>query len=119
MVVGALRRPSKIGVALVEGDGSAMTVKEGTMSDYHFISPEADPEAFRMVGALGEMLFAQAKKTFGVDSLLVIAQNSDFKIVMFPRDGGFAVWKTNLGIDEIIRELHQSGRNRRKSARSI
>jgi hypothetical protein len=119
MVVTALKQPQKIGVALVGEEGSAVTVKEGTMSDYHFISPEADPETFRMVGALGEMLFAQARKSFGVDSLLVIAQNADFKIVMFPRNDGFVVWKTNLTTDEIIRELDQSGGNRRKSTRSI
>jgi hypothetical protein len=114
MVVEASKPPSKVGATFVEDNGDVMTVKDGKTSDSHFISPETDPERFRIVGALGEMLFEEAKKSFRVDSLLVIAQNDDFKIVMFPRNGGFALWKTNIEIDEILHEFHRSKNDQRK-----
>nr|MDO8135508.1 hypothetical protein [Candidatus Njordarchaeum guaymaensis] len=108
MVVRTLKPPSKLGATFVEDNGDVMTVKGGKTSDSHFISPETDAERFRIVGALGEMLLEEARRSFRVDSLFVIAKNKDFRIVMFPRNGGFAVWKTNLQIDEILREFHRS-----------
>jgi hypothetical protein len=98
----SLKPSSKTGVTLVENNGEVATVKTGRISDSHFISPETDPERLRMLGALGEMLFEEAKKAFNVDSLLVVAQNADFRIAMFPKDGGIAVWKTNLEVHELL-----------------
>jgi len=113
MVENSLKPHSK-GATLAQDNGDVTIIKEGKMSDSHFISPEADPERFRIVGALGEMLFEQAKKSFRINSLIVIAQNDDFKIVMFPKNGGFTVWKTNLEIDEIVRVFRRSKDDRGK-----
>jgi len=114
MVVETSKPPSKVGATFVEDTGDVMTVKDGKTSDSHFISPETDPERFRIIGALGEMLFEEAKKSFRINSLIVIAQNDDFKIVMFPKNGGFTVWKTNLEIDEIVRVFRRSKDDRGK-----
>jgi hypothetical protein len=104
-----LKPPSKVGVTSIEIGGEVVSVEGGRLSDSHFISPEADPEGFRMIGALTEMLLGELKKTFAVDSLLVIAQNEDFKIIMFPRGDGIAVWKTNSEVPKILRSLERSG----------
>nr|MDO8098695.1 hypothetical protein [Candidatus Njordarchaeota archaeon] len=119
MVVVTSKRPTKIGATFLQDNGDVMIFQDGKTSDSHFISPETSPEKFRIVGALGEMLFEQAKKSFGVDSLIVIAQNDDFKIVMFPKNSGFAVWKTNIEIEQIVREFHRSKNDQGKCSRKI
>jgi len=88
-------------------NGEIVLIKEGNIEDFYAISPEMDSENLRMVGALGEMLFEQAKKSFRADSLLVVLRNEDYRIAMFPRGGGIAVWKTSLEEDEILQALRR------------
>jgi hypothetical protein len=95
-----------------EPDGDAIMFKNGETEDFHLISPEADSERMRMVGALGEMLHEQIKKTFGVNSLFIVAQNEDFKLVMFPKKDGFVVWKTNLDMLRIMAAVGTNKKNR-------
>ncbi|WXG47099.1 MAG: hypothetical protein WED05_10650 [Candidatus Atabeyarchaeum deiterrae] len=89
----------------LEIDGEAVTLRRGEIQDLHIISPDTDPEQMRMVGALGEMLLEQAKKTFRVNKLFVVASNSDFNLIMFPKKDGFVVWKTNLDIQKAVTAL--------------
>jgi hypothetical protein len=104
-------------VTPLAADGEAVVVRNGNIEDFHTISPETDAENLRMVGALGEMLFEKAKRSFRVNSLFVIAQNEDFRIVMFPRDGSIVVWKTNLEVQEILSSLEGTRSVRGKSIR--
>jgi hypothetical protein len=96
-------------------DREAVIIRNGNIEDFHAISPETDAENLRMVGALGEMLFEQARRSFRVSSLTVIAQNEDFRIVMFPRDDSIVVWKTNLEVREILSSLERTRSVRGKS----
>jgi hypothetical protein len=89
----------------IEVEGDSITLKLGEMEGLHLISPDADPDGMRVVGALGEMLFEQAKKTFGTKSMFVVAQSEDFNLIMFPKRNGFVVWKTNLSIKEALESL--------------
>jgi hypothetical protein len=118
-ILKVMKPHTRSGATLIENNGAVMTVKDGNVRDSHFISPETDPERLRIVGAVGEMLFEEAKKSFGIESLLVIAQNDDFRIAMFPENGGFAVWKTNLEIDEIVHEITRGRDDRRRMARDV
>ena len=86
----------------VETNGDILKLKDGEIEEFHFISPEADSERMRMVGALGEMLYEQIEKTFGLRKMLLVSQSEDFKLVMFPSEEGFTIWKTNLSLSRII-----------------
>jgi hypothetical protein len=95
-----------------ELDGDAIILRNGETGDFHLISPEADSERMRMVGALGEMLHEQVKKTFGVKSLFIVAQNEEFKLIMFPKKDGFVIWKTNLDTPKITAAVGTNKKNR-------
>jgi hypothetical protein len=97
---------------MVESCGDMLTLRDGKPVDFHLISPDADTERMRVVGAIGEMLYEQVKKTFRADCLLVVAQNEDFKLVMFPRGDGFAIWKTDLDLQEIMSTLSSNSKDR-------
>jgi hypothetical protein len=86
----------------LETNGDLLRLKNGEIEEFHIISPDADSEGMRMVGALGEMLYEQIKKTFGLRKLLVVSQSEDFKLVMFPGEEGFTIWKTNLDLSRIM-----------------
>jgi hypothetical protein len=86
----------------METSGDLLRLKNGEVEGFHLISPEADTERMRIVGALGEMLYEQIKKTFGLRKILLVSQGEDFKLVMFPSEEGFTIWKTNLDLPKII-----------------
>jgi len=100
----------------IETNGEVIMLRNGKTDDFHVISPDADSERMRMAGALGEMLYEQVKKAFGVNSLFIVAQNEDFKLVMFPRRDAFIVWKTNLDFSRIISAV---GSEKRESLRLV
>ncbi|WXG44541.1 MAG: hypothetical protein WED04_11000 [Promethearchaeati archaeon SRVP18_Atabeyarchaeia-1] len=102
MVENAMKSFALAGTHELDDNGDVVTLENGQIKDFHLISPEADPERMRVVGALAEMLCEQIKKTFGVDRLLVAAQNRDFKLIMFPSKDGFLVWKTNLDLQRVM-----------------
>jgi hypothetical protein len=111
MVANTSRSSSQTGNSSIVTEGDVLTVKGGDIEDFHLISPETDPDGMRVVGALGEMLFEQAKKTFGTKSMFVVAQNGDFNLIMFPKKDGFVVWKTNCSIEEAL-EVLRSAKNK-------
>lgn len=92
----------------IETEGDALTLRGGKIEEFHFVSPETDPHDMRVVGALGEMLFEEVKKTFGTASMFVVAQKEDFKLIMFPKKNGFVVWKTNLSLEEALEALRST-----------
>jgi hypothetical protein len=95
---------------VIENNGDVVVLKNGNIDDFHIISPDGDPEEMRMAGALSEMLFEQTKNAFGASTMLVVAETPECKLVMFPRNGGFAVWKTTLSVEEILKAVRASNR---------
>jgi hypothetical protein len=89
----------------ITSNGDTVTIKSGEIEDFHLISPEADPDGMRVVGALGEMLFEQLKMTFKSSSMLVVADNDDYRLIMFPKKDGFVIWKTTLSVREALESL--------------
>lgn len=92
-------------------NGDTVTVKSGEIEDFHLISPDADSDGMRAVGALGEMLFEELKTTFKTGSMFVVAENQDYRLIMFPEKNGFVVWKTSLSVKEALDSL-RSGKER-------
>jgi hypothetical protein len=90
---------------MVDNNGDFITIRNGETEDFHTVSPETDSEGMRIVGALGEMLSEQTKKTFGTQSMFVVAQNEDFRLIMFPNKKGFVVWKTDLTLEEALQAI--------------
>jgi hypothetical protein len=105
MVANTFKTISHAGTRSIENEGDTLTLRGDEIEEFHLISPETDPDGMRVVGALGEMLFEQAKKTFRTKSMFVVAQNEDFNLIMFPKKDGFAVWKTNRSIEEALEAL--------------
>ena len=108
MVANTSKLSSQTGNSSIVTEGEMLTVKGGEIEEFHLISPETDPDGMRVVGALGEILFEQAKKTFGTKSMFVVAQNGDFNLIMFPKKNGFVVWKTNLSLEEALEALRSA-----------
>jgi hypothetical protein len=108
MVANTFKSISQTGTRPIETVGDTLTLRGDEIEEFHLISPATDPDGMRVVGALGEMLFEQAKKTFGTKSMFVVAQNKDFNLIMFPRKNGFVVWKTNLSIEEALESLRSA-----------
>lgn len=96
------RLVAKAASLAIGANGDVIRLRNGKREDFHIISPEADSEELRMVGALGEMLCEQIKKTFGLRTLLLVSQSGDSKLVMFPCEEGFTIWKTSLDFPRII-----------------
>jgi hypothetical protein len=112
MVANTSKPAAQVPDLIVESGGDILTLRNGKPVDFHLISPHADVERMRIVGAMGEMLYEQVNKTFGANCLLVVAQNEDFKLVMFPRGDGFAIWKTDLDLQEIMSALDSTAKDR-------
>ena len=106
MVIVMSKFGAKVRDLIIETNGDIVKLRTGKREDFHVISPETDSERMRMVGALGEILYEQIKKTFGANSLFLVAQHKDFKLVMFPSEEGFTVWKTNLDLARILSATH-------------
>jgi hypothetical protein len=87
---------------VAETNGDLLRLKKGEIEGSHVISSDTDPEGMRLVGALGEMLYEQIKSTFGLRKMLLVSDGEDFKLVMFPSEEGFIVWKTNLDLARIV-----------------
>jgi hypothetical protein len=100
-----------------ETNGDLLRLKKGEIEEFRLISPEADSEGMRAVGALGEMLYEQIKKTYGTSRLLLVSQSRDFKLVMFPSKGGFVVWKTNLSLPRIMSAVDLDENNMQGNSR--
>jgi hypothetical protein len=111
MVANFSKLSSQVGTSSIATNGDTVTVKGGEIEDFHFISPDTDPDGMRVIGALGEMLFEQLKTTFKTGSMFVVAENEDYRLIMFPEKDGFVVWKTNLSVKEALDSL-RSGRER-------
>jgi len=92
---------------VVENNGDVVLVKDGDIDDFHIISPDGDVERMRQVGALSEMLFERAKAAFGACMALVVVETHPCRVVVFPREGGVAVWKTAVGTEEILQAVHK------------
>lgn len=90
----------------VENNGDVVLVRNGDIDDFHIISPDGDVKRMREVGALSEMLFERAKNAFGARMVLVVVETHPFRLVMFPKGGGVAVWKTTVRTEELLRAVH-------------
>jgi hypothetical protein len=108
MVMETYKPSSQTKISSIETEGESVVVKDGQIEDLHFISPDTDPDGMRELGALGEMIFEQAKKTFRAESMVVVAQNKDFNLLMFPNKNGFVIWKTSLSIEEAMDSIRPS-----------
>jgi hypothetical protein len=95
---------------VVENNGDVVLVRNGDIDDFHIISPDGDVERMRQVGALSEMLFERAKIAFGACMALVVVETHPCRVVVFPREGGVAVWKTAIGTAEILQAVHAQNR---------
>jgi hypothetical protein len=95
---------------VIENNGDVVLVRKGDIDDFHIISPDGDIERMRQVGALSEMLFERAKIAFGACMALVVVETHPCRVVVFPRDGGVAVWKTAIGTAEILQAVHAQHR---------
>jgi hypothetical protein len=95
---------------LVENNGDVVLVRNGDIDDFHIISPDGDVEVMRQVGALSEMLFERAKNAFGARMVLVVVESYPSRLVVFPREGRVAVWKTTVGTGEILQAVHPRDR---------
>jgi hypothetical protein len=104
-------KPSSEEVSSLDAEGEQLTLDGDEIEEFHYISPETDPDGMRVVGALGEMLFEQAKDTFKAESMFVAIHNEDFNLIMFPKGNRFIVWKTKLSIEEALEKL-RSDRDR-------
>jgi len=111
MVANSNRSSLQAGTSSIASDGDTLTLKSGEIEDFHLISPDADPDGMRVVGAMGEMLFEQLKMTFKTGSMFVVAENEDYRLIMFPDKNGFVVWKTTLSVKDALNTL-RSGRKR-------
>jgi hypothetical protein len=105
MVIKTYKPSSQTKISSIETEGEAAIVKNGEIEEFHFISPDTDPDDMRELGALGEMIFEQSKKTFRAESMVIVAQNKDFNLLMFPNKKGFVIWKTNLSIEQALQDL--------------
>jgi hypothetical protein len=108
MVANFEKSSSLAGISSITSNGDAITIKSGEIEDFHFISPDADPDGMRVVGALGEMLFEQLKMTFKTGSMFVVAENENYRLIMFQEKNGFVVWKTTLSVKEALESLRSS-----------
>jgi hypothetical protein len=111
MVANFTKLSSQTGTSSITSDGDTVTVKSGEIEDFHFISPDTDPDGMRVVGAVGEMLFEHLKMTFKARSMFVVAESEDYRLIMFPEKHGFTVWKTTLSTKEALDAL-RSGKER-------
>ncbi len=98
-------KSTHVKIPSIESEGDAITLRDGQIEGFHFVSPGTDPDGMRLIGALGEIMFEEAKKIFRTKSMFVVAQNEDFNLIMFPNKDGFVVWKTNLTIEEALESL--------------
>ena len=108
MVANFTKPSSQAGTSSISSNGDTVTIRSGEIEEFHFISPDADPDGMRVVGALGEMLFEQLKTTFKTRSMFVAAENEDYRLIMFPEKNGFVVWKTTLSVKEALDNLRSS-----------
>jgi hypothetical protein len=95
---------------VVENNGDVVLVRNGDVDDFHIISPDGDVEVMRQVGALSEMLFERVKNAFGEHMVLIVVEDYPCRLVVFPRGGQVAVWKTTIGTGEILRAVHAGDR---------
>jgi hypothetical protein len=105
MVANFPKPSSETGTSSIATNGDTITLKAGEIEDFHFLSPNTDPDGMRVVGALGEILYEQLKATFKTGSMFVVAENEDYRLIMFPEKNGFAVWKTSLSVKEALETL--------------
>ncbi len=99
---------------VVENNGDVVHVRKGIIDDFHIISPDGEVEVMRQVGALSEMLFERVKNAFGASLALVVVETHPCRVVLFPKEGGVAVWKTMVGTQEILEVVHTSNRTLRR-----